>query len=214
MPSDGRYMYPHPPPNMSYEYGAYPPTTYDSSQYPPNHPGAPQRPQHPVIAKTPHSFTCKTLVHADAFPQSTYPPHYAPPPHYVMQQQQWETPWPPYPAPMHYPLAPGQPPTEPVVPRPEPSPAETTRHEPQPPVVHPQKPPDTEMQSQLQVNGTLPSSESQEKQKPKMNGNTHLPEEFNFLKVRCCNQSSVGLGLNLLPASGVISIDHAVCEYV
>lgn len=52
MPSDGRYMYPHPPPNMSYDYGAYPPNTYDNPQYPPNHPGAPQRPPHPVNAES------------------------------------------------------------------------------------------------------------------------------------------------------------------
>ena len=52
MPSDGRYMYSHPPPNMSYEYGAYQPTTYDNSQYPPNQPGAPQRPPHPVNVKS------------------------------------------------------------------------------------------------------------------------------------------------------------------
>lgn len=61
MPSDGRYMYPHPPPNMSYDYGAYPPNTYDNSQYPPGHPGAPQRHPNHVNAKIPHSFTCNSL---------------------------------------------------------------------------------------------------------------------------------------------------------
>jgi hypothetical protein len=190
MPSDGRYMYPHPPPNMSYDYGAYPPTTYDNPQYTPNHPGAPQRPPHPV---NPRFFTCNPLPRANPFAQSTYPPHYGPPPHYVMQQQQWEAAWPPYSAPMHYPLASGQPPPEPVVSRPEPPPVETPRHEQQQPVVQPPKPPDTELQpppTQMQANGNLNGPASQEKQKPHMNGNTRgaqLPEEFNFLKVRRCN---------------------------
>ena len=52
MPSDGRYMYPHPPPNMSYDYGAYQQNTYDNSQYPPGQPAATQRPPHPVNAKS------------------------------------------------------------------------------------------------------------------------------------------------------------------
>jgi len=52
MPSDGRYMYQHSPANMSYEYGAYPPNTYDNSPYHPGQPGAPQRPQPPVNAKS------------------------------------------------------------------------------------------------------------------------------------------------------------------
>ena len=56
MPSDGRYMYPHPPPNMSYDYGAYPPNTYDNPQYPPSQPGPPQRPPHPVNANS-HSLS-------------------------------------------------------------------------------------------------------------------------------------------------------------
>ncbi|KAF9649197.1 hypothetical protein BDM02DRAFT_3186495 [Thelephora ganbajun] len=167
MPSDGRYMYPHQPPNMTYDYGAYPPGTYDNSQYPPNQPGVPQRPPHPP----------------------TYPPHYGPPPHYVIPQQQWETTWPPYSAPMHYPLVPGQPPPESVVPRPEVPTVETTRHEPQQPIIQPPKPLDVESQpppNQINVNGNLNGSASQEKQKPYMNGSTHgaqLPEEFNFMKL-------------------------------
>ena len=110
-----------------------------------------------------------------------------------MPQQQWETAWSSYSTPMHYPLAPGQPSPESAVPRTEQPPVETTRHEPQQPVVQPPKPPDAELQppsSQIQVNGDLNGSASQEKQKPHMNGNTHgaqLPEEFNFLKVCDCN---------------------------
>jgi len=188
MPSDGRYMYPHQPQNMSYDYGAYPPNTYDNSQYPPNQPGAPQRPPHPVNAKSLPLSRVFSLIHYH-IPQPTYPPHYGPP-HYVMsQQQQWETTWPPYSAPMSYPLAPGQPPPESVVPRPEAPPVETTRHEPQQPVVQLPKPPEAEFpppQPQAHVNGNLNGSASQEKQKPYMNGSAHgaqLPEEFNFLKV-------------------------------
>ena len=45
-------MYQHPPTNMSYEYGAYPPSTYDNSPYHPGQPGAPQRPPPPVNAKS------------------------------------------------------------------------------------------------------------------------------------------------------------------
>ena len=68
MPSDGRYMYPHPPPNMSYDYGAYPPTTYDNSQYPPNHPGAP--PRHPHHVSTQPLALSRVLIpfHARTFP--------------------------------------------------------------------------------------------------------------------------------------------------
>lgn len=193
MPSDGRYMYPHPPPNMPYDYGAYPANTYDNSQYPPSQSGATQRPPHPVNANPSvfHVYPRSFMTHS----QPTYQPQYGPPPHYVMaHQQQWEATWPPYSAPMPYPLASGQPPPEPVVHRPEAPPVETTRQEPQQPVAQPPKPPEAELpppQTQAHVNGNLNGSASQEKQKPYMNGNTHgaqLPEEFNFLKVWRCRR--------------------------
>lgn len=107
-----------------------------------------------------------------------------------MPQQQWETAWPPYSAHVPYHLAPGQPQPGSVVPRPEAPSIETTRHEPQQPVVQPPKPPDTELPpppNQMQVNGNLNGSTSEEKQKPYVVSNTNgaqLPEEFNFLKVR------------------------------
>jgi len=63
MPSDGRYMYPHPPPNMSYDYGAYQHNTYDNSQYPSNQPGAPQRPPHPVNAKSLSHSRVSSLIY-------------------------------------------------------------------------------------------------------------------------------------------------------
>lgn len=67
MPPDGRYMYPHPPPNMSYDYGAYPPNTYDNSQYPPSQPGPSQRSPHPVNA---NSFSLSRVL---SFIHYTFP---------------------------------------------------------------------------------------------------------------------------------------------
>ena len=137
-----------------------------------------------------------------------------------MPQPQWETPWPQYSAQMHYPLVSGQPPPGSVVARSEPPPVETVRHEPQQPVVQPPKPPDAELPTQpvqAQVNGNLNGSASQEKQKPYTIANTNgaqLPDEFNFLKVGKSSASDE-LGSNpLLLALGILSVYHAVCEYV
>ena len=91
---------------------------------------------------------------------------------------------------MPYPLPPGQPPPGSMVPRPEAPPVETTRQEPQQPVVQPPKPPDAELPpqpTQVHINGNSNGSVSQEKQKPYTISNTdgaQLPEEFDFRKVR------------------------------